>query len=88
MMENILKALFVTVGLALVWEIFELLRRTEKPVFRTVLHALSGLAALLTANTLGALAGLTVGLNAVTMAVSAALGVPGVALLWAVRYLL
>ena len=88
MLEYALKALFVTVGLALVWELTGLLKHTKRARPRAALHGVSGVAMLLTANALGTLAGLSIGLNGLTVAVSAALGVPGVALLWAVRFLL
>ena len=88
MPDYILDGLFVTVGLAFVWQLMGLLRRTRGPLLRVALHALAGLGTLLTANALGALKGLGVGLNGVTVAVSALLGAPGVSLLWAVKYLL
>ena len=88
MPDYILDGLFVTVGLAFVWQLMGLLRRTRGPLLRAALHALAGLGMLLTANALGSLAGLGLGLNGLTLPVSAALGVPGVGLLWAVRYLL
>lgn len=81
-------ALFVTVGLMLLLALFRLLRRAVHPVSRSVLHGLAGLAAMLTANTVGGLFGLGLGLNPLTISVCAALGVPGTAMLWAVRYLM
>ena len=87
-MEHIFKGLFMTVGCALVWRLFWLLRHTERSGVRAVLHGLLGLAALLIGNTLGALGNMGLGLNWLTVPVSAILGVPGVALMWCVRYLL
>ena len=49
---------------------------------------MAGVAALFTANMAGSLLGLGVGLNELTLPLSAALGTPGVALVWAVKYLL
>ena len=81
----ILKALFVTAGLMLITVLARLLPRAEHPVPRACVHAVMGLAALLTANAVGALFGAELGLNALTLPVAAGLGVPGVALLWALR---
>ena len=80
-----LKALFVTTGLMLIAVLARLLPRTEHPVPRICVHAVMGLAALLTANAVGGLFGAELGLNALTLPVAAGLGVPGVALLWALR---
>ena len=87
-MEHIFKGLFITVGCALVWRLVWLLRHTDRPGVRAVLHGLLGLAALLMGNILGTLVDLGLGLNWFTVPVSAVLGVPGVALMWVVRYLL
>ncbi len=84
--DYVLNALFVLVGLLLTRQLLFLLRRCRHPVPRFLLHAVMGLCLLLTANTLGGLFGLGLGLNAVTLPVSAGLGAPGVALLWALRY--
>ena len=86
--EPLLKALFVTAGLLLVKVLYDLVGQVKSWPGRAALHALAGLALLLTANALGALGGLGVGLNRLTLPVSAVLGVPGVGLLWAVKYLL
>ena len=83
-----LKALFVITGLMLIKQAYSLSARTKKWPPRALLHAVAGLAALFTANAVGSLAGLGVGLNGLTIPVSAALGAPGVGLLWAVKYLL
>ena len=89
MSDPILKALFVTLGLALLYHLGALLPDAEeKPVLRLLIHAAAGLDTLLIANTVGALFGLGLGLNALTLPLSAGLGVPGVALLWALRYML
>ena len=84
----VLKALFVTAGAWLIRSARDLAGETARPWARWALHALAGLAALLTGNALGELKGLGVGLNGLTAGVSALLGAPGVALLWAVKYLL
>lgn len=88
MPDYILKALFVVTGLLLLRQAWGLLRGTGNPLGRAGLHAVMGLAGLLTANALGSAFGLGLGLNGLTLPVSAALGVPGVGLLWAVQYLL
>lgn len=87
-MEHIFKGLFMTVGCGLIWRLVWLLRHAQRGGVRAVLHGILGLAALLMGNTMGALAGMGMGLNWFTVPVSAVLGVPGVALMWCVRYLL
>ena len=87
MPDYVLKAMFVVTGLVLLWQAAELLRRPGRKFFRFCLHALSGLAGLLTANTLGTLLGVGLGVNAVTCLVSALLGLPGVGLMYGLRYL-
>lgn len=79
-------ALFVFVGLLLERQLFVLLRRARHPAGRFALHGLMGLDGLLIANTVGGLFGMGLGLNALTLPVSAGLGLPGVALMWALRY--
>ena len=86
--EPFLKALFVTVGLLSVKLLYDLVGQVRSWPGRAALHALAGIALLLTANALGAMGGLGVGLNRLTVPVSAVLGAPGVGLLWAVKYLL
>ena len=86
--DYVIKTLFVGTGLLTLRLVWGLMRRTEDWLPRAGLHALMGLTALLTANCVGALFGVGVGLNRLTLPVSALLGVPGVGLLWAVRYLL
>ena len=86
--DYLLKALFVTVGLLLIRQAYELTDDVRKWGSKGLLHAIAGVAALFTANMAGSLLGLGVGLNGLTLPVSAALGTPGVALLWAVKYLL
>lgn len=88
MPEYFCKALFVVTGLGLILLAYDLVRRVKSWPGRACLHAMMGLAALFTANTLGELLGLGVGLNGLTLPVSAVLGVPGVGLLWAVKYFL
>lgn len=87
MPDYILRALFVFTGLLLIRQLIGLLPRARF-VPRALLHAVMGLAGLLIGNTVGALFGLGLGLNAVTLPISAGLGLPGVAALWALRYLL
>lgn len=79
------RALFVLTGLMLLYLMTSILRRTRHPAVRALLHAVMGLASLLTGNTVGGLFGAGLGLNALTLPVCAALGVPGTALLWALR---
>ena len=88
MPEHIWKALFVGVGVLILALAHGMMRRTDDWLPRLGLHAVMGLAALLCANCLGTLAGLGVGLNRLTLPVSALLGIPGVGLLWVVKYLL
>ncbi|MCD7769171.1 MAG: pro-sigmaK processing inhibitor BofA family protein [Oscillospiraceae bacterium] len=88
MPDYILNALFVTCGLMLLVRLAELIRRAARPLLRLGLHALAGLILLLIGNTVGSLFGLGLGLNGLTISVSAILGAPGVALLWALRYIL
>ena len=88
MPEYFLKALFVAVGAALIVRLYGLAPQAKGWFSRACLHAGAGLAALFAANTAGSLLGLGVGLNGLTLPVSALLGVPGVGLLWAVKYLL
>ncbi|MCD8088438.1 MAG: pro-sigmaK processing inhibitor BofA family protein [Oscillospiraceae bacterium] len=86
MPDYMINALFVTCGLMLLVRLAELIRRAARPLLRLGLHGLTGLVLLLMGNTVGNLFGLGLGLNALTLSVSAALGAPGVALLWTVRY--
>ncbi len=88
MPDPVLKAMFVVTGLLLLWQTAALLRQPMKKFSRFCLHALSGLTGLLTANTLGTLLGLGLGVNAVTCLVSALLGLPGVGLMYGLRYLI
>ena len=88
MPDYIIRALFVLTGLMLLYELAWICARTAHPAARALLHALMGAASLLTANALGAPFGVGLGLNAVTLPVCAALGAPGTALLWALRYML
>ena len=88
MPDYLVKALFVTAGLLALTLAHGMLKGTARRLPRLGLHAVMGLTALLCANGVGASFGLTLGLNRLTVPVSALLGVPGVGLLWAVRYLL
>ena len=88
MPDCFLNALFVVVGLMLIGRVWALAPHAKGWGARAALHAIAGLAALFTANMAGRLLGLGVGLNGLTLPVSAALGVPGVGLLWGIKYLL
>lgn len=87
MPDYMINALFVLTGLLLLGQMVSLLPHTLRPWVRSLMGSAAGLVALLLGNTLGGLFGLGLGLNAITLPVSAGLGVPGVALLWALRYL-
>ena len=86
--DYVLQALFVAVGLLVLALACGMMKKTKNWLPRAGLHGVMGLTALLCANCVGALFGLGVGLNRLTVPVSALLGVPGVGLIWAVRYLL
>ncbi len=88
MPDYMIKALFVFTGLLLIRELWTLAPAAGGPGRRAALHAVMGLCALLTSNAVGRLFGAGLGLNALTLPVSAGLGVPGVVVLWAIRYLL
>ena len=85
MPDYLCKALFVLTGLMLLYLLTSILLRTKHAAVRALLHAVMGTASLLMANTIGGLFGAKLGLNALTLPVCAALGVPGTALLWALR---
>lgn len=87
MPDYMINALFVLTGLLLLGQLFSLLPHTLRPWVRALMGSAAGLVALLLGNTLGGLFGLGLGLNAITLPISAGLGVPGVVLLWALRYL-
>ena len=87
MPDYMINALFVLTGLLLLGQLLSLLPHTLRPWVRSLMGSAAGLVALLLGNTLGGLFGLGLGLNAITLPVSAGLGVPGVILLWALRYL-
>ncbi len=87
MPDYVIKALFVLTGLMLTARLAELLTHARHPAARALLHAGMGLAALLMGNTVGALFGVGLGLNALTLPVSAVLSLPGVAAMWALRWL-
>lgn len=87
MPDYITNALFVLTGLLLLGQLFSLMPHIRRVWLRALMSGISGLTALLLGNTVGALFGLNLGLNALTLPVSAGLGIPGVALLWALRYL-
>ncbi len=84
----VLKALLVTLGLALLYQLSVLLPCAKTHLSRFVVHAVMGLCSLLIANAVGSLFGLGLGLNAFTVPVSVGLGLPGTALLWVIRYIL
>lgn len=88
MPDYLVKALFIVIGLLLQRQLILLLPHAAHPVASFIVSAVMGVAALLTANTVGSLFGVGVGLNAVTIPTSVVLGVPGVALLWVIRYLM
>jgi len=79
------RALFVLSGLMLLVLLTTILIRAKHPAARALLHAVMGVVTLLTGNAVGGLFGAGLGLNAMTLPVCAALGVPGTALLWALR---
>lgn len=83
----ILDAAFVLTGALLMRQLVLLWRAVRRPVPRFFISAAMGLCLLLTGNTLGSLFGVGLGVNVVTLPVSTVLGVPGVALLWTLRYL-
>lgn len=87
MPDYILNALFVLTGLVLLRQLGALMPSTRRPWVRAMMSGAAGLVMLLLGNTLGSLFGLGLGLNALTLPVSAGLGVPGVILMWALRYL-
>ena len=88
MPDYLAKALFVVLGLMLQRQLILLLPHAARPAARFFVNAVIGLAGLLTANMVGGLFGVSVGLNAFTLPAAALLGLPGVALLWILRYLL
>jgi pro-sigmaK processing inhibitor BofA len=88
MPDYVLKALFVLTGLLLLVQLAPIARHAARAWVRWLCQAVSGLCLLLVANMVGSAFGLGLGLNALTLPVSAALGPPGVAVLWALRYFL
>ncbi len=88
MPDYLAKALFVVLGLMLQRQLLLLAPHAARPAARLAVHAAMGLTSLLTANMAGSPFGVGVGLNAFTIPVAALLGLPGTALLWALRYLL
>lgn len=87
MPDYFFNALFVFTGLTLLRQLGLLISAARRPWVRAMMSGTAGLVMLLLGNTLGSLFGLGLGLNALTLPVSAGLGVPGVILLWALRYL-
>ena len=87
MPDYVTKALFMVAGLGLLRLLAELLPYTRHPLGRFSIHGTAGLAVLLMANTVGRLFGVGLGLNAITLPVSVGMGIPGVALLWFLQYL-
>ena len=88
MPDYLLRALCALAGFLLLYALYSILPEARHPALRAALHGTAGLASLLLGNTLGAPFGFTVGLNVLTVPTSLVLGVPGTALLWALRYLL
>lgn len=86
MPDYILNALFMVIGLGLLNTLAALLPYTRHGLARFLIHGSAGIAFLFMANTVGKLFGAGLGLNAVTLPVSAGLGVPGVILMWFLRY--
>ncbi len=84
----LIDALFLLTGLMLLQVLAGLLPHVSHPAGRALLHAVMGLAALLMGNVAGRPFGLGIGLNTLTIPVCAGLGLPGTALLWALRYIL
>lgn len=87
MSEPLVNTMLVFIGLLLIRRLITLLPRARFAA-RLFLHAVMGLAGLLMANTVGGLFGLGLGLNPVTLPVAAGLGLPGVAALWVLRYVI
>ena len=87
MSEPLINTLFVFIGLLLIRRLIPLLSRAGF-VARLFLHAVMGLTGLLMANAVGRQFGLGLGLNPVTLPVAAGLGLPGVAALWILRYVI
>lgn len=87
MPDYILKALFVLTGILFLYLLAVLTPHIARRWVRFLMGSAAGLAVLLLGNTVGALFGVGLGLNAITLPVSAGLGVPGVFLLWFLRYL-
>jgi len=86
MPDYVLNALFMVTGLGLLRILAEILPYARHPLGRFSIHGTAGLAMLLMANTVGGLFGAGLGLNAITVPVSAGMGIPGVALMWFLRY--
>ena len=84
----LIDALFLLTGFMLLCVLSKLLPHAAHTAARALLHAGMGLAALLMGNVAGRPFGLGIGLNTLTIPVCAGLGLPGTALLWALRYLL
>lgn len=87
MPDYIFKALFVLTGLIFLYLLAVLTPHIVRRWVRFLMGSAAGLAVLLLGNTIGRLFDLGLGLNAITLPVSAGLGVPGVVLLWFLRYL-
>lgn len=86
MPDYILKALFVLTGLLFLHKLLQLSPHSSHPLPRFLMSGAAGVTVLLLGNTVGGLFGMGLGLNAVTLPVSVGLGVPGVALMWFLRY--
>lgn len=86
MPDYVWKALLVLTGTVLIGLTLSAIRHTRSPAGRFALHGIAGLSALITANTVTAVFGAGVAVNAVTLSLSGLLGIPGVGLLYILRY--
>ncbi len=86
MPEYVWKALTVLTGLVLVGVIVSVLQTLQNRLGRFVLHGIAGVTSLITANTVAAVFGGGVAVNAASLAASGLLGIPGVGLLYVLRY--
>lgn len=80
--------LMTAVGVFLLSLTLRLLRRPIKWFFKLLIHAAMGYIALFIFNFFGAWVGLSLGMNTVNAVVTGVFGIPGVALLLLIKYLL
>lgn len=78
----------VAVGIFLLSVTFKLLKKPIKWVFKLLIHACMGYAALFIFNFVGAWVDISLGLNWVNAAITGVLGIPGVVLLLLIKYVL